>query len=166
MPRLFFSRWNAVVLSCCLFFGRAAHAKVTLSASIGYGFEFSPRLETQAENLMLAPGISLLNDLLRFELGFVGAYGAVIAGDRDHVNLEIRPMLRLKIPVVPLYGRLTVAGVSLFEDRRNIAYGPALGVSFGLFGLSIFGEAGLLPRHHVQKTHWIGEVRAGAGYAF
>lgn len=146
---------------------RTAHASwFVLSGSVGYGHEFHPQQAEQATNLMLTPGLTLLADMLRVELGILATYGAVAGGKPDNFDVELRPMLRAKIPLIPLYGRLIVAGVDLFSDERTVAYGGAAGVALSLFGVGIFGEVGILPRHIADGFHWIAEGRLGASYSF
>lgn len=146
---------------------REAAAKFfILSGSIGYGHEFHPLQAEQATNIMVTPGITLLADILRVELGVLGAYGALRGGQTDDFQLELRPMLRASIPLVPLYGRLIVAGLQPFSHTRALAYGGAVGVGLAFFGVGIFGEVGILPRHLADGFHWIAEGRLGASYAF
>jgi hypothetical protein len=173
--RGFMSRHMArrtLALGCALFAlagalaPRPAAAGATLSLSLGYGHELQPKFSEQATNIMLTPGYSFLLDILRVEVGFLGAYGALRGGVKDDFNLELRPMLRASIPLVPVYGRVILAGLSPFSDKRALAYGGALGGALSLFGVGVFGEIGVLPRHLQDGFHWILEGRAGASYAF
>lgn len=143
-----------------------AQAGFVLSASAGYGHEVSPITAEQATNLMLTPGWRFLGDLLRPELGIVTAYGAVRGGVRDDFQLELRPMLRAKLPLIPVYGRLVLAAIGLTSRHPNIAYGGALGVGVSLLKVGIFGELGVLPRHVAQEFHWILEGRLGVSFSF
>jgi hypothetical protein len=137
-----------------------------LSGSLGYGHEFHPLQAEQATNIMITPGLSLVADMLRIELGVLGAYGAVRGGEPDKFNLELRPMLRAKIPLIPLYGRVIIAGLNLASNNPDLAYGGALGLGLTFFGVGVFGEVGILPRHLTDGFHWIAEGRLGASYAF
>lgn len=137
-----------------------------LSGSLGYGHEFHPLQAEQATNIMITPGLSLLADILRIELGVLGAWGAVRGGEPDKFNLELRPMLRAKIPLIPLYGRVIIAGLNLASRNPDLAYGGAAGVGLTFFGVGVFGEVGILPRHLSDGFHWIAEGRLGASYAF
>jgi hypothetical protein len=155
----------AVWLSLCLP-PRAAEARVvtwTLSGSAGFGYEVHPRRNVQAENVMLALGVGFLADCLRLEAGALTAYGNLAGERRRDFKVELRPMLRLKLPVLPLYGRLVFAGLNPFASDRNIAYGGALGLSIRLGRIALFAEAGPLPRRAEGETHWVMEARAGLG---
>lgn len=143
---------------------RAAWVTYTVSGSVGYGYEFHPLHGTQATNLMLTGGVGFVRDYVRLELGVLGAYGAMRTHGPANVKLELRPMLRVTPPLVPIYARLTFVGLSPFDPTRNIAYGGALGVSLPIWRLSAFGEVGVLPRHVEGRMHWIGEARAGVAY--
>ena len=148
---------------------RPAQARIVrpvLSGSVGFGFEVHPDANPQAENMMLAFGLGFLGDILRPELGILTAYGKLWGKGRQTFQYELRPMLRLGMPFLPLYGRLIFAGLSVFEDRRNIAYGGALGLNFNAGPIAIFGEFGPLPRRVSGQTHWVLEARAGVAYRF
>lgn len=135
----------------------------TLSGSMGYGYEFHPRHGTQATNLMLTGGLGFIRDYVRLELGVVGAYGAVLAHDREHINLEFRPMVRVTPPLVPLYGRVLFAGLHPFDRTRAVGFGWALGAYIPISRLAPFAEVGFLPRIVSGQVHWIVEGRAGLG---
>lgn len=147
---------------------RPAHAGMlissTLSASMGYGYEFHPLHGTQAGNLMVTGGVGFLADIVRPELGVVGAYGAQQTHGHSNVKLELRPMLRIKPPLVPLYVRGIFIGLSPFDRSRTIGYGGAIGTAISLFGFGLFAEVGVLPRRVDGRTHSIVEGRAGASY--
>jgi hypothetical protein len=144
---------------------RPARAGLGVEASLGYGYEVSPTTESQATNIMIAPGYDV-GGLLRAELGLVGLYGAARAGDTSGLNLEFRPMLVLSPPILPIYGRLVVAAVNPFSADRTLAYGGAAGISLGLGGVGVFGELGLLPRSVANAIHWVMEGRAGVSLGF
>lgn len=136
----------------------------TLSGSAGFGYEVHPYHHEQAENLMLTGGFGILADRLRFEMGVLGAYGALWAHGPRNVKLEFRPMVRINPPLVPLYARVIFAGLSPFDRSRNIAYGGALGINIPLARLGLFAEVGALPRRVEQRFHWILEARLGASF--
>jgi hypothetical protein len=125
----------------------------------------SPTHDQQATNIMIAPGFGLLG-LLRAELGIVGLYGAARAGDPSDLNLELRPMLVVSPPLLPVYGRVVLAAVNPFSSDRTLAYGGALGLGVSLAGLGLFAELGVLPRSVASTMHWILEGRAGVGLGF
>jgi hypothetical protein len=146
--------------------GRPAQARLltwTLSGSVGYGHEIHPLHGPQATNVMLTGGLGFIRDYIRLELGVLGAYGALRTHDRERVNLEFRPMIRLTPPLVPLYGRMIFAGINPFDASRTVAYGWALGGYVPLGRLAPFAELGALPRAVQGQFHWVLEGRVGLG---
>lgn len=133
----------------------------TVSGSAGYGYEFHPLHGTQATNLMVTGGLGFIRDYVRVELGVLGAYGALRTHGPHNVKLELRPMLRVTPPLVPLYARVIFAGLSPFDRTRTIGYGGAVGLNIQLARLGLFAEVGTLPRRVDKRTHWIAEARAG-----
>jgi hypothetical protein len=143
---------------------RAAHAGAIVEASLGKGAEVTPNTKAQPLNLMVAPGISF--SILRLQLGLVADIPDV---KNSKFDIGLRPMLTLSPPILPLYARLVVAINNLTEagaTKRSVAYGGAVGVSFGVAGIGIFAEAGLLPRSILEQFHWIVEGRAGVSLEF
>jgi hypothetical protein len=114
--------------------------------------------------------------MFRLQLGIVADF-ADKSGSTS--NMELRPMLSIVPPLLPIYGRAILV-VSNILDRagvkREIAYGAALGLrigtpSIGAFpAIGIFAEVGALPRSRdfgtepntESKTVWVFEGRAGA----
>ena len=140
----------------------SAQAGFGVDLSVGKGVEVSPDVEAQPTNLMAAPGISIL--WLRLQAGLVADLPDV--EDRDF-DIGIRPMLTLSPPILPIYGRLVFAFNNLLdEDLRTVAYGAAAGLSFGLAGVAIFAEAGVLPRSFESEMHWVLEGRLGVSLGF
>jgi hypothetical protein len=133
----------------------------TVSTSLGYGYEFHPLHGTQAENLMVTGGLGFVRDYVRAELGVLGAYGALRTHGPRNVKLELRPMIRITPPLIPLYARVVFAGLSPFDRTRAIGFGGAIGTSIPIWRLSLFGEVGFLPRYVQQRFHYIAEARAG-----
>lgn len=145
---------------------RPAQARLltwTLSGSAGYGYEFHPLHGTQATNLMLTGGLGFIRDYIRLELGVVGAYGAIRTHDRQNIKLELRPMVRLTPPLVPIYARVIFAGLSPFDASRTVGFGWALGFYLPLGRLAPFIDVGFLPRLVDRQFHWVVEGRAGLG---
>ena len=133
----------------------------TLTTTAGFGYEVHPSHHEQATNIMAALGLGILWDRIRFELGVLGAYGALWAHGPRHAELELRPMVRINPPLLPIYGRVIVAGLLPYADRANVAYGGAVGINIPLGRLGIMGEVGTLPRYVQRRMHWILEARAG-----
>lgn len=145
---------------------RDAHATFNLEFSVGAGGQVSPLRQYEATNLMVTPGLGILENILRFELGVVGSFAAITHRDPHSFDLELRPMVVVSPPVIPLYLRVIFAGVDLFSPKRTIAYGGALGVGISAFGLGIFAELGVLPRVFESQFQWLLEGRAGVALTF
>jgi len=111
---------------------------------------------------------------VRLQLGIVTDF-ADKSGSKT--NLELRPMISIVPPILPIYGRAIFAVTNLAGRsgvKREIAYGAAGGLRFGLGPIGVFGEVGLLPRSRdfasgsgtSSKFVWIIEGRAGAYLEF
>ena len=145
---------------------RTAQAGLTLSGSLGFGGEVSPAQRFAATNAMVAPGYDLFG-FIRTELGFVGTLEQVRAGNPLNVGWELRPMVVVTAPLLPLYLRLVFAAVDPFSNaNRAWAYGGALGCGFALVGLGVFAEMGVLPRSVDRQMSWLLEGRAGVYLGF
>jgi hypothetical protein len=162
-------RWfQAALVLSVLVVAPAAHAGWILEGSVGKGARVSPSPVAQTQtNIMLAPGVTLLADILRLELGFLAELPDVKASKFD---LQLRPMVVVAPPILPIYGRAIFAVTNLLEGKTTIAYGAAAGLKFGLGPVGVFAEAGLLPRSvdvaGTSKIHWVIEGRIGANLTF
>ncbi|HEY7726188.1 MAG TPA: hypothetical protein VH880_12690 [Anaeromyxobacteraceae bacterium] len=125
----------------------AARGDFFVEGSAGVGWEIQPDRARQPTNLMVAPGYQLAG-ILSLELGVVGALGDVQASKFD---LQLRPMAELTIPLFPLYLKGILAVNGLVDSPVQYKYGAALGTRFGLFGVAVFLEAGILPGK-VERT--------------
>jgi hypothetical protein len=161
-------------------FPRDASAGFLLEGSVGSGAQLSPSVERTPVNVMLAPGWGFAG-LLKLELGLLGNLGDV---QNSKFDLELRPMVVVSPPLVPLYLRAIFAVQNLIDGPTTYAYGGALGLSFSLFGAGLFVEAGVLPRNvkvdvvtnvpvvgtaaHATRDEfrWFAEGRLGAFYEF
>ena len=164
----------SLAVALAVAFPAAAHAGATLALSAGVGGQTAPS-QRMPTNVMLAPGYAL--GPIRAELGFVTALSDVPSPmtGKTSTELELRPMLVIAPPVSPLYGRVILAVTNLVDGPRDVAYGGALGLSFGMLGANVFVEAGGLPRSvsvpqasggTKDELRWVVEGRLGAGYAF
>ena len=140
----------------------SAEAGWVIEGSLGKGAEISPDQRAEPTNVMFAPGYQLLG-IVRLQLGLVGELADVENRDFD---LQLRPMIGIYPPILPIYGRLILA-VEGLRDDPTIAVGGAGGIKFGIpfTGLGIFAEVGVLPRL-VDNTQLIVEGRVGAYWAF
>jgi hypothetical protein len=162
-----------------IFVPSAARAGFVLDASLGKGYQVTSPRGTEQMNLQLAPGwgpsLPILS-MFRLQLGVVLDF-ADKSGSTT--NYELRPMLSIVPPILPIYGRVIVAINNLREvngSKREVAYGGAAGVRIGtpsigmIPSLGVFGELGVLPRSRTfvdgSKVSWVLEARAGAYLEF
>lgn len=140
----------------------AAHAGWVIEGSVGKGGRLKEPRGWEPTNVMLAPGYQLLG-LLRLQLGIVGDLGDV---KNSRFDLQLRPMVGIYPPIIPLYARAIFAFSNLVHGPRRTAIGGALGIKLGLpfIGLGVFAEAGMLPRF--TDSQLILEGRAGAFWVF
>lgn len=138
----------------------AARAGWVLEGSIGSGIVVESGLNATQTNLMIAPGVTFA-EMLRLELGFLGS----VSNNAGHQTFEVRPMLVIAPPILPLYGRLVV---STMGDNRNLSFdlGAALGLQISLAGIGLFAEAGYVPRTVDNDRFRVLEGRAGTFFMF
>jgi hypothetical protein len=157
-----------------------ARAGPVVEGSVGVGWQLTTSVDRTPVNVMVAPGWGFAG-LLKLELGLLANMGDV---QNSKFDLELRPMVVISPPLIPLYLRGIFAVQNFVNGPTAIAYGAALGVSFGLLGAGLFVEAGVLPRNvKVDATtnarvvgstssptkdvfRWFVEGRAGAYYDF
>jgi hypothetical protein len=138
----------------------AANAGMGVEASLGKGWEVQPDSQQQPLNLMVAPGYSFM--IVKLQVGLVADLPDV---ENSKFDIGVRPMLTISPPILPLYARLILAFNTLKEDA-TLAYGGAVGLGFGLAGVGIFAEAGILPRNQNDQFRWVVEGRAGVSLGF
>jgi hypothetical protein len=169
------SSLRLVILIAAIALPAAASAGPTIALSVGSGWQTSPDTERMPTNVMITPGWAF--GVLRAELGVAAALEDVRNPTTGRVNteLELRPMLVIAPPLFPLYGRAIVAFTNMLDGPHDVAYGGALGLSFGLLGAGVFAEAGVLPRSVSVPTasggtedelRWVAEGRVGVSYSF
>ncbi|BDG07361.1 hypothetical protein [Anaeromyxobacter paludicola] len=148
----------------------AARASVTLEASVGKGWKVSPGSEVTPTNLMLTPGLGILGDVVQAQLGLVANLSDVQRSSYQapSFDLELRPMLKIAPPLVPVYGKAILAVTNLTGSAgpTRVAYGAAAGVELKLPVVGLFLEAGALPRSVDGTFVWVVEGRAGASLSF
>ncbi len=176
----------AATLTAMILLPTAARAGFLLEASLGKGLQASPKpvdgvSRWETTNVMIAPGYAPslpVLSMFRLQLGIVADFGDKTGAKS---NLELRPMISLVPPVLPIYGRVIFGVNNLFDrdaGKREILWGGAVGLRIGLPGiafvpaLGIFAEVGALPRKRDvvntstfttdSKLAWILEGRAGA----
>jgi hypothetical protein len=173
----------AATLTAMILIPAAARAGFLVEASLGKGYQTAPTPRGwEQTNLNIAPGYAPslpVLSMLRLQLGLVTDFGD---GSRPaKTNLELRPMLSIVPPILPIYGRLIFLVNNIFdrgsESKREIAYGAAVGVRVGtpsvgvMPAIGVFAEVGLLPRNRdfvdstgatSSKIAWVAEGRVGA----
>jgi hypothetical protein len=158
-------KWFPAALALVLFslaVAPAARAALVVEGSVGKGVKASPSpVQAEQLNFMIAPGVSF--PFVKLELGF--AWDTPDVKDSKS-NLELRPMVVISPPIIPLYGRAIFAVTNLVNGKTTVAYGAALGLSLGLGPIGIFAEAGFLPRSRDSKVNWVVEGRVGARLEF
>jgi hypothetical protein len=170
----------AAVLTSTVLLPAISKAGWVVEGSLGKGGQVSSPRAWEQLNLMVAPGYMLpVLSLIRVQLGIVADF-ADKSGSKT--NLELRPMIAVVPPILPVYGRAIFAITNLAGrsgEKREIAYGAAGGLRFGLGPVGVFGEVGVLPRSRdipsvssagavttSSKFVWIVEGRVGAYLEF
>ncbi|MBN2576111.1 MAG: hypothetical protein JXP73_16240 [Deltaproteobacteria bacterium] len=152
----------------------AARAGFILEASYGKGYQVSPTPRFwEQSNIELSPGYAPslpVLSMLKFQLGIVMDIADGSAANKT--NLQIRPMVSLVPPVIPVYGRVVFVVNNLLKGEREYAYGGVVGARVGipsitvLPGVGVFAEVGYLPRSRdygtESKFSSVVEGRAGA----
>lgn len=141
-----------------------AHAGWVIEGSVGKGGRINEPRGWEPTNVMVAPGYQFLG-FLRAQLGVVGDLGDV---QNSRFDLQLRPMLGIYPPILPLYARAIFAFQNVVHGPRHSAIGGAVGIKLGLpfIGLGVFAEAGMLPRFTDSTTQAVVEGRVGAFWVF
>lgn len=121
-----------------------AHAGWVIEGSVGKGGKVTSPRAWEPTNVMAAPGYELLG-ILRLQLGIVGSLGDV---ENSKFDLQLRPMVGLYPPIIPVYARAIFAYQNLLHSPHAWAVGGAGGIKIGLpfIGLGVFAEVGVLPK--------------------
>ncbi len=157
MTRLF----SALVAGALSLLPLTARADLLFEGSVGSGFTLSPHAGDRIPtNLMLTGGYSL--GIVKLELGVLGNLGDV---DGSKFDLDLRPMIVVKPPLLPVYARGILGVSGLVEGPSGVTYGAAVGTRIGALGLGAFVEAGALARRmkidDKDKDAWFAEGRIG-----
>ena len=152
---------SGLVAAALLLAPLSARAGLLFEGSAGSGITLSPhsgdRIPT---NLMLTGGYSF--PVVKLELGVLANLADV---DNSKFDLELRPMLVVKPPVLPFYARAIVGVSGLVQKPVGFVYGAAVGVRMGAVGVGAFLEAGAVAKRleieNVKKDVWIAEGRLG-----
>jgi hypothetical protein len=141
-----------------------AHAGFVIEGSVGKGGRVNDPRGWEPTNVMAAPGYEFLG-ILRAQLGLVGGLGDV---KNSKFDLQLRPMLGIYPPILPLYARAIFVYENLLNKPRHVAVGGAVGIKIGLpfIGLGLFAEGACIPRFIDSKTQAVVEGRLGAFWVF
>ena len=160
----------AAVLTFTVLLPGLSQAAWELEGSLGKGGQLNSPRGWEQLNLMVTPGYAL--SILRLQLGIVANF----ADQSDSAtNLELRPMIAIVPPILPIYGRVIFAFNNLIGrsgTKREVAYGAAGGLRLGLGPIGVFAEVGVLPRYRNfaafagSKLAWVIEGRVGAYIKF
>jgi hypothetical protein len=174
----------AAILTTIVLAPAAARAGFVLEASYGKGYQVSPTPRGwEQSNIELSPGYAPslpVLSMLRFQLGIVMDVADGSAANKT--NLQLRPMVSLVPPILPIYGRVIFVVNNLLKGKTEVAYGAAVGAKIGipsitiLPGVGVFAEVGALPRFREfanstatgteSKFAWVVEGRVGAYLMF
>lgn len=154
--------WSGLVALALVLGPASARAGGVFEASVGSGVRWDPSpTERIPTNLMLTGGYSFAG-MLKLELGVVGNLNDV---KHSKFDLDLRPMVVVAPPVLPIYLRGILGVSGLVEGPQALNYGGALGVRIGALGLGAFLEAGALSRRikigSEKKDAWMAEGRLG-----
>lgn len=150
------------VASLCI--ASRAQAGWVIEGSVGKGGRVNEPRGWEPTNVMAAPGYQVLG-FLRLQLGIVGALGDV---KNSKFDLQLRPMVGLYPPVLPIYARAIFVFEELVHHPVHYAVGGAVGLKIGLpfIGVGVFAEGAALPRFVESKTQFVVEGRLGAFWVF
>jgi hypothetical protein len=153
---------QAALVLGLLSFASAAHAGWIIEGSVGKGARVSPSpAQATQTNVMIAPGFTV--PFLRFEVGLLNELPDL---KDSKYNIEVRPMIVVAPPILPLYGRAIFAFTNLLHGDTHFAWGAAGGVKIGIGPVGVFAEAGFLPRSIASTINWVIEGRLGAWIGF
>jgi len=150
-----------VALSAAPASARAGMLDFFIDASVGIPWQTSPEVSRQPTNLMVTPGLLILN--------WVSAEVGVKAGFSQFdqpARWALRPMVGLYPPILPVYLKLVI-DVDNLNDTGGLGtittVGGALGLLFTVGPVRIFLEADYIPQKVAGQNLNIWEGRLGAG---
>ncbi|MEO0811839.1 MAG: hypothetical protein AAFY60_03180 [Myxococcota bacterium] len=138
----------------------ALAAAQSFEVSLGTGVQIQSDLDNERlpTNIMVAVGYAGL-PIIEPQIGIIGDLGDVENSDFD---LQLRPQVKISVPVVPVYGRVIVSVVNLLGDGdTELFYGGGLGFELPV-PLSPFIEAAYLPTSAEGLS--VFEARLGLGF--
>lgn len=120
---------------------RPASADFFVEGSLGLPWHTNPVIYREPTNILITPGYAFL-DLLSVELGFVAGFSQF----EQSGSWGLRPMIGLRPPFMPLYGKLIFDFNDLGHGAVN-SVGGAVGLTFvSISVVKLFVEGDYLPR--------------------
>ncbi|MEM6533052.1 MAG: hypothetical protein AAF654_10530 [Myxococcota bacterium] len=129
--------------------------------SLGTGIQIRDNLDNERlpTNIMATVGYAGL-PIIEPQLGIVGDLGDVENSDFD---LQLRPQVKVSVPVLPVYAKVIVSVVNLIgDDDTELYYGGGLGLELPFPLASPFLEAAYLPTSAEGLN--VFEARIGVGF--
>ena len=136
---------------------RPASAGFFLEGSLGVPWHTSPTFYREPTNLMVTPGFEIL--WVSAELGVVANFSQFAQSS----TWGLRPMVGLRPPAIPLYGKL-IFDVHDLSGGTVTSVGGAIGTGFDLLGLGIFLEGDYIPRKVAGQSLNVVELRLGVSF--
>lgn len=146
-----------VLAVACFAAPRAARAGFFIEGSLGVPWHTNPTVYREPTNIMVTPGFEIV--WVSAELGVLGNFDQF----NQPATWSLRPMLGLRPPAFPLYGKL-IFDVHDLSGGAITSVGGALGGGFNLAGLGIFVEGDYIPRKTNGVNLAIWEVRLGVSF--
>ncbi len=135
----------------------AASAGFFIEGSLGVPWHVNPTVYREPTNIMVTPGFELV--WVSAELGVLGNFEQF----NQPATWSLRPMLGLRPPAFPLYGKV-LFDIHDLSGGTITSVGGALGGGFNLAGLGIFVEGDYIPRKSNGVNLAIWEVRLGVSF--
>ncbi len=136
---------------------RQASAGFFLEGSLGIPWHTNPSLYREPTNVLLTPGFEVV--WVSVELGVLADF----AQFNQSSTWSLRPMVGLRPPVFPLYGKL-IFDIHDLSGGTVTSVGGALGTGFSLLGLGVFLEGDYIPRKVAGENLGIWEIRLGVSF--
>ncbi len=136
---------------------RPASAGFFVEGSLGIPWHTNPSLYREPTNLMITPGFEIA--WVSAELGLLTDFAQFSRSS----TWSLRPMVGLRPPLFPLYGKL-IFDVHDISGGTVTSVGGALGTGFSVLGLGVFLEGDYIPRKVAGENLSIVELRLGVSF--
>jgi hypothetical protein len=136
---------------------RPASAGFFVEGSLGIPWHTNPSLYREPTNLMITPGFEIA--WVSAELGLLTDFAQFSRSS----TWSLRPMVGLRPPLFPLYGKL-ILDVHDISGGTVTSVGGALGTGFSVLGLGVFLEGDYIPRTIAGENLSIVELRLGVSF--